>query len=153
MNDNAQEGDTALRDLRAAIEAAPADPLAAYALASEFDGRGREREAIPWYERAVALGLSGDELEMALLQLGSSHRALGEYERAVAVWRDALARFPQNRGLAVFLAMGLHNLGDHSAAAEVLLRQLAETSGDPWIARYRRAILFYADKLDQTWPQ
>jgi tetratricopeptide (TPR) repeat protein len=146
------DDDAVLRDLRAAVAAGPDDPVAAFRLACEFDGRGREREAIPNYERAIELGLAGAELEMALLQLGSSHRALGEYDRAVAIWRDATARFPQNRALQVFLAMGLHNLGEHSAAAEILLRQLAETTGDDWIGRYRRAILFYADKLDETWP-
>ena len=145
------DDDATLRELRAAVEARPDDPVAAFDLACEFDGRGREREAIPNYERAIALGLAGEQLEMALLQRGSSHRALGEYGRAVAVWRDATARFPENRGLLVFLAMGLHNLGEHSAAAEILLRQLAETTSDEWIARYRRAILYYADKLDQTW--
>lgn len=144
--------DTTLRELRAACAAAPDDPRPAFALACELDGRGREREAIPHYERAIALGLAGEELPMALLQLGSSHRALGEYERAVAVWREAVARFPNDRALAVFLAMGLYNLGQGAAAAEILLRQLAETSADPGIARYRRAILFYADKLDETWP-
>lgn len=145
------DDEAALRDLRAASEANPADPGAAFALACACDGCGREREAIPHYERAIALGLGGDELERALLQLGSSHRALGAYDRAVAVWREAAARFPGNRAIQVFLAMGLHNLGEHGAAADILLRQLAETTGDPWIARYRRAILFYADKLDQTW--
>ena len=88
---------------------------------------------------------------MAHVNLGSSHRAIGQYEQAVAVWRAGIARFPDNRALPVFLAMAQHNLGDHAAAAETLLRHLAETTSDPWIARYRRAILFYADKLDETW--
>lgn len=145
------DSDESLDALRAALAAAPDDPRAAYQLASEYDGRGEERAAIPLYERALAGGLAGEELEGAWLQLGSSHRAIGEYERAVAIWREAIARFPANRALPVFLAMGLHNLGEHATAAELLLRQLAETTADPWIARYRRALLFYADKLDETW--
>ena len=97
------------------------------------------------------LCLAADDLQRAYVNLGSSHRALGEYEQAVAIWRAARERFPENRALVTFLAMGLHNLGEHSAAAELLLTQLAETTSDPWITRYRRAILFYADKLDETW--
>ena len=40
--------------------------------------------------------------------------------------------------------------GEHAEATGILLHQLGETSADPTIAGYRRAILFYADKLDQT---
>ena len=145
------EDDAELQSLRVAAEAAPADPQAAFLLACAYDGRGFEREAIPHYERAIENGLAGDELQMACVNLGSSHRALGEYAQAVTVWRDARAQFPENRALATFLAMGLHNLGEHTAAAELLLTQLAETTADPWIMRYRRAILFYADKLDEKW--
>ena len=145
------ENDAELQELRAAAETAPADPQAAFLLACAYDGRGFEREAIPHYRRAIEHGLAGDDLEMAHINLGSSHRALGEYEQAVTVWRDGRVRFPENRALTTFLAMGLHNLGEHAAAAELLLTQLAETSADPWITRYRRAILFYADKLDETW--
>ena len=32
-----------------------------------------------------------------------------------------------------------------------LLKILATTSADPGILRFQRAILFYADKLDETW--
>ena len=141
-----------LRQLRASALAHPDDPAAAFRLACALDGEGYEREAIPQYERALGLGLCGDDREAALINLGSSYRAVGEYARAVAIWRDAVLQFPENRALPVFLAMGLHNLGQHAGAAELLLRQLAETSGDAWIARYRRAILFYADKLDRVWP-
>jgi hypothetical protein len=34
---------------------------------------------------------------------------------------------------------------------ELLLNSLADTSADEGILRYRRAIKFYADKLEQTW--
>lgn len=145
------EQDTTLHNLQLAADAAPTDPRPAFLLACAYDGRGFEREAIPYYQRAIENGLAGDDLQMAFINLGSSHRALGEYEQAVAAWSDARTRFPGNRALATFLALGLHNLGDHTAAAEILLTQLAETTADPWITRYRRAILFYADKLDETW--
>lgn len=137
-----------LRDLGAAH---PDDPQAQFQIACACDGLGYERQAIPHYERAIALGLDGDDRQMAYVNLGSSHRAIGEYERAAAVWREGIALFPDNRALPVFLAMAQHNLGNHAAAMETLLRHLAETADDPWIARYRRAILYYADKLDETW--
>lgn len=149
--DDAGQPDAARAILRELAGAHPDDPQAQFRIACTCDGLGYERDAIPRYERAIATGLDGDDLQMAYVNLGSSHRAIGAYERAVAVWRDGIARFPDNRALPVFLAMAEHNLGDHAAAMESLLRHLAETTTDPWITRYRRAILYYADKLDQTW--
>lgn len=145
------DDDAILRDLRAAAEMHPADPALAFRLACECDGRGLEREAIPHYARALADGLADNDRQMAFVNLGSSHRAIGEYERAVAIWDEGLREFPENRALATFLSLGLHNLGQHTAAMETLLMQLVATTDDPWIARYRRALTFYADKLDQTW--
>jgi tetratricopeptide (TPR) repeat protein len=141
----------ALAILRDLADAHPDDPQALFQIACTCDGLGYERDAIPHYERAISLGLADHDLQTAYVNLGSSHRAIGAYDRAVAVWREGIARFPDNRALTTFLAMAQHNLGDHTAAMETLLRHLAETTTDPWITRYRRAILFYADKLDQTW--
>ena len=59
------ENDEELQRLRAAAEAAPADPQAAFQLACAYDGRGFEREAIPHYRRAIDGGLAGDDLQMA----------------------------------------------------------------------------------------
>jgi tetratricopeptide (TPR) repeat protein len=149
--DAAGESESALAILRELVIAHPDDAQVRLHTAYACDGLGYEREAIPHYERAMELGLESNDLQTAYVNLGSSHRAIGEYERAVAVWRDGIARFPDNRALPVFLAMAQHNLGDHAVAMETLLRHLAETTSDPWITRYRRAILFYADKLDETW--
>ena len=155
--DAAGQPEAALAILRELAVAHPDDPQAQFRIACACDGLGYEREAIPHYERAIAgptgagAPLDGDDRQMAYINLGSSHRAIGQYEQAVAVWRAGSAQFPDNRALPVFLAMAQHNLGDHATAMETLLRHLAETTSDPWIARYRRAILYYADKLDETW--
>jgi tetratricopeptide (TPR) repeat protein len=149
--DDAGQPEAALAILRDLVIAHPDNPQVQLRTAYACDGLGYEREAIPHYERAMALGLTDYDLQTAYVNLGSSHRAIGEYERAAAVWRDGIARFPDNRALPVFLAMAQHNLGAHTAAMETLLRHLAETTTDPWITRYRRAILFYSDKLDETW--
>jgi tetratricopeptide (TPR) repeat protein len=149
--DAAGQPEEALAILRELVIAHPDDAQVQLRTAYACDGLGYEREAIPHYERAMELGLDDQDLQTAYVNLGSSHRAIGAYEPAVAVWHEGIARFPDNRALPVFLAMAQHNLGDHSAAMEALLRHLAETTTDPWITRYRRAILFYADKLDETW--
>jgi hypothetical protein len=53
--------------------------------------------------------------------------------------------------MQVFLAMALYNAGECREAVELLLRNLAETTGDEGISAYNRAILFYAGRLDETW--
>jgi hypothetical protein len=62
-----------------------------------------------------------------------------------------MAQFPGSRQFEVFLALTLYNLGEYASSMELLIKNLAETSEDDSIQRYRRALLFYADKLDQTW--
>ena len=129
----------------------PDDPQVQYQCAWVHDSLGREREAVPFYERAIAGGLSGRDLEGAFVGLGSTYRSLGEYGRAVETLREGVARFPENCAMEVFLAMALYNLGEHREATESLLRTLSETSADGGISAYKEAILFYAGRLDETW--
>ena len=115
-----------------------------------MDTQGREREAVPFYEQAIALGLREDSEKGALLGLGSTYRCLGEYEKAAEVLKRGVEKYPDSREFAVFLAMALYNLQRHQEAMDLLLRVAAETSDNAGVQRYRRAILFYADKLDEV---
>ena len=129
----------------------PDDPQVNYQCAWIHDLLGLEREAIPFYEKAIENGLSGDDLKSALLGKGSTYRAIGEYQKSIDTFQHALTVFPDCHEFKVFLAMALHNIHEHSRAMELLLNSLADTSSDTGILRYRRAIKFYADKLEQTW--
>jgi predicted Zn-dependent protease len=129
----------------------PDDPQINCQCAWVHDLLGREHEAVPFHERAIEGGLTGEDLEGAMLGLGSTYRALGEYQRAVEALRGGTTRFPNNRAMQVFLAMALYNAGECREAVELLLRNLAETTGDEGISAYNRAILFYAGRLDDTW--
>ena len=129
----------------------PEDPQVNYQCAWIHDLLGLEREAIPFYEKAIETGLSGDDLKSALLGMGSTYRCIGEYQKSIETFQHALTLFPGSQEFNVFLAMAYYNIGEHSKAMELLLNSLAETSSDEGILRYRRAIRFYSDKLDQTW--
>ena len=122
-----------------------------YQYAWIHDLLGLEREAIPFYEKAIQEGLSGDELKSALLGLGSTYRCFGEYHKSIDTFQHGLTLFPNSHEFKVFLAMAYHNIGEHSKAMELLLNSLADTSKDEGILRYQRAIRFYSDKLNQTW--
>jgi tetratricopeptide (TPR) repeat protein len=148
-NHLAQEGRTeeALKVLRTALGEDPDHAAANFAYASLLDSLGREREAIPHYERFIECGLSGEELQEATVNLGSSYRVVGEPERAVEILRGGLLRFPENRAVRVFLAMALHDLGEYSEPVGSLLRELAETASDRWVTYYGRAIAYYAKEF------
>src|SRR5215207_3896256 len=110
---------------------------------------GLEREAIPFYEKAIQTGLSGDDLKSALLGMGSTYRCIGEYQKSIDTFQHALNLFPNSYEFKVFLGMAYYNIGEHAKAMEFLLNSLADTSSDEGILRYQRAIRFYSDKLNE----
>ena len=125
----------------------PNVPEIAYQLAWTSDTLGRSSEAILHYERAIALGLAPNELAGALLGLGSTLRHTGQLTRSAEVFRSGRAQFPDNREFDVFLALTLHALGRHDEATKLLLLTIADTSEDPGITAYQRAIRFQANQL------
>lgn len=146
------ENNEEARQLLLALHAEfPEDPQVNYQCAWIHDLLGLERQAIPFYERAIQAGLGDDDLKSALLGMGSTYRCIGEYEKSIQTFRQALKRFPDSQEFKVFLGMAYYNIGEYSKAMELVLNSLADTSGDQGIRRYQRAIRFYSDKLDQTW--
>jgi len=118
-----------------------------YQLAWTCDVLGRPADALPFYEKAVALGLPDNELAGALLGLGSTLRQLGELERSASVLQTARLQFPDNREFDAFLALTLHADGKTSDALRLALDALCDTSEDQGIRAYQRAIRHAANKL------
>lgn len=129
----------------------PEDPLLNYQCAWSFDLLGEEGKAVPYYEKAISLGLEKEELEGALVGLGSTYRTLGRYQESQETFLKGIDLFPANNAMKTFYAMTLYNLKEHQAAMEILLKCLSETSADKEITAYKRAIEFYSDKLDEPW--
>lgn len=119
-----------------------------YQCAWSFDVMGKEKEAVPFYEKALSIGLSEKDMKEAYLGLGSTYRTIGEYEKSKELFEDAISKY-DDKSLKVFLAMTLYNLGEHQRAMEILLKIIAESSDDPSIMTFKKAIEFYSDKLDQ----
>lgn len=133
------------------VKAFPEDATINYQCAWSFDLLGEEAKAVPFYEKAIDLGLAEKELEGALLGLGSTYRTLGEYEKSKVIFQKGWKQFPDNRAIETFYAMTLYNLGKHDKAMELLLNCIIDTTTDKNILAYKKAIAFYSDKLDQTW--
>jgi tetratricopeptide (TPR) repeat protein len=143
-----EEARTLLLELVAAY---PDDAEITYQTAVVHDNLGLSREAIPFYLRALTQGLSGSDLERALMGLGSTYRALGEYKQAEETLRRGVKEFPHNRAIQVFLAMTLYNLQKYKEAMELVLTNLMETTSDEKLQYFKRGISHYALHLDETW--
>lgn len=64
---------------------------------------------------------------------------------------NASSAFPNGREFSTFLAIALYNIDEYNRAVNLLLYTLVETTGDPAIRQYERALIFYANHLDKTW--
>ena len=133
------------------VSAEPQNATIHYHCAWAHDKLGLEKEAVPFYEKALALGLGAAERRGALLGLGSTYRTLGRYDDAAAILQKAADEYPDATEFRVFLAMALYNTHQHESAMTHLLNIIADTSNDPSIQRYAHAIHFYADKLNTIW--
>ena len=138
------------RDLLLALRAEfPDDAVIAYQTAWVHDVLGLEEEAVPHYRAAIAGGLADEQTRDAIVGLGSTLRVLGRDDEATEVFTDGLRRFPGYRPLRVFRAMLRYNTGDGREAVADLLRVLVESTEDPDIRQYGRAISAYAEDLDR----
>ena len=123
------------------------DAVTEYELGGEHDSAGREQEAIPHYERALALGLPDELVPRCLLQLASSLRNAGRADDALATFDDAVARYPDDAALPLFRAFLLADLGREREALVSVLH-LARTRIDaPEIRRYARSLEGYTNDL------
>ena len=142
--------DLAAEILKTLLQIHPNDPEINYQMAWTCDFMGKESEAVPYYEKALTNGLA-DGREGALLGLGSTYRCLGEYEKSLKIFDQAIAEYPKNNALKVFRALTLFNLGRADESVRQLLIQLLDTTNDDTIKSYDTALRFYSDKLSETW--
>ena len=130
----------------------PDDAQLQYATACVHDFLGYESQAVDFYRAALAGELPQPMRREALLGIGSTLRVLGQYDDARRIFDHALHEFPDGNEFKVFLAMTLHNQGQHQQAVQLLLQVIAHTSDDPNIQPYRRAIELYAQDVTKIWP-
>ncbi|MFD3449977.1 tetratricopeptide repeat protein [Microbacteriaceae bacterium 4G12] len=141
----------ALQIFKHLLKEDPNNALLHYQCACSYDNLGKEREAVPYYEEALDIGLDRENTKGAMLGLGSTYRTLGRYMDSKSLLEKALVEFPNELQFQVFYAMTLYNLKQYSKAMELLLKCLTTTTNNKEILAYKNAIDFYSDKLDQTW--
>ena len=118
-----------------------------YELGGEHDSGGRVELAILHYERALELGLREELQPRIHVQLGSSLRNAGRNDEAIALFDEAVARWPDDVALRMFRAFCLAT-ADRDREALVDMLELARTRIDaPEVDRYRRSLENYTRDL------
>ncbi|EMF2332910.1 tetratricopeptide repeat protein [Listeria monocytogenes] len=147
-----QNGDyeTARKQALAELENNPESAELHYFAAWAHDALGKEDAAIPFYEKALQLGLPSDSRKEAYIGLGSTYRITGQPEKASLLFETALQEFPDNNALRTFSVMAKYNQGLEKEALQEILMLLIETTNDENILSYKKAIQFYAQDLDAT---
>lgn len=124
----------------------PEDSYINYQYAWSFDIMEEEKKAIPYYEKALKLGLKDEDKKEAYLALGSSYRCIGEYDKSITILKRAMGEFNEN-SLKVFYAMALFNKDEYEKSISILLKIIAKTSSDNSIKMYKKAIEYYSDNM------
>jgi|TARA_B110000240_G_scaffold87331_1_gene99375 tetratricopeptide (TPR) repeat protein len=109
----------------------------------------REIEARPKYEKALELGLSGEDLKSCYHGLGSTYKCIGKYEKSLVLFDKAIKEFPLNNEYKFFKDMALYNLENHQEAMNLLLNVATKTNTGKGIQEYQKAIEYYSDKLEK----
>jgi tetratricopeptide (TPR) repeat protein len=120
-----------------------------YFAAWSRDAQGLEADALIHYEKALKLGLRGDDLRGALLGAGSTYRNRGQLARSEETLRRGIQTYGDVSEFSAFLALTLYSAGQCREAISILLKLLADTAGDIHIKRYERALRYYAANPDE----
>lgn len=131
----------------------PNNPLVLYEIGGSYDVMGEEKEAIPYYQKAIKAGLEGADLQECLVCLGSSQRNVGDFEEAVENLEKAVKQFPDNNSGKAFLALAYYSDGREDEAVKLLLELLLETTSDQNILAYADPLDYYKDNLDEVWDE
>jgi len=123
--------------------------VAHYFAAWSRDAKGLEADALIHYEKALELGLSGDDLRGALLGAGSTYRNRGQLARSEELLRRGIHAYGDISEFSAFLALTLYSAGRFREAISILLKLVADTTSDPHIKRYNRALRYYAAHPDE----
>ncbi|MET7684490.1 tetratricopeptide repeat protein [Streptomyces sp. NPDC005423] len=134
---------------RAVIDALAAEvpddsPLGLFERACAWDSTGHSDRAVPLYQEALALGLSGYKGRRAKIQLASSLRNIGRADQGVELLTPELDSPSDELDDAVraCLALCLSGLGRDREGLALVLGALA-----PHLPRYQRSMANYARAL------
>lgn len=139
--------DETMKFLLTVLQECPRDPRVYFQMGFTHEAMGSELDAAHAYERALQLGLTGPDLMHACLSLGNIYRAHGRLEDSKYALNQGISRFPTYRPYYAYLALTLHDLGDHSQAMKLLLDLVVDCTNDPGLRQHEHALSYYALRL------
>jgi len=137
--------------LKGEVIARPNDAKAWFEFAGGFDFLGREAEALPHYEKVLAMGvdqLPYEDRPRLFVQLGSTLRNLKKYDQATKILRDGIEKFPDVAALKSFLGLVEYSNGQYKTAAKLFIQSSLYEMNDNSIRDYSRALKYYTDQID-----
>ncbi|MHB1709694.1 MAG: tetratricopeptide repeat protein [Thermoplasmataceae archaeon] len=114
--------------------------------ANALDFLGKENEAIPLYQRAIKLGISGKMKTQAEIQLGSSLSVIGENESAIAI----LSKVQKEAGdpaALIFLCIALFRSGETKKSLKTALNFIM-SGNQGLLPEYKRSLSQYLDEME-----
>ena len=106
----------ALQEFRAELRLNPGDAVAEFQVGQILQVLGRPSEALPHFERAVALD---GEFAEALVALAKERSRLEEYDEAIALLERALALSPRSEPAHYSLMLAYRNAGRREEAVRI----------------------------------
>ncbi|MGY0023508.1 tetratricopeptide repeat protein [Streptomyces sp. YJ-C3] len=142
--DEARAGEFRALVDKLAAELPEGSPVAPFERACAFDSTGRSDLAVPLYQEALRLGLTGYRGRRTKIQLASSLRNTGRAEEGAALLEPELTAPSDELDDAVraCLALCLSSLGRDREGLSLVLGALA-----PHLPRYQRSMATYAKAL------
>lgn len=137
--------DQAIAHFAALAAQYPDHAVVQYEAGGAYDYAGQEAQAVPYYERAHALGLPDHLKPRLALQWGSTLRNLGRHEEAMALLKDACDTYPQHTALKAFYALALLSGGQAEKAVIAALEACLLTPSA--LEKYDRALRSYVQDL------
>jgi tetratricopeptide (TPR) repeat protein len=135
------------------LTAHPDHPVLVFEVAGAYDTAGEEETARGLYERALDLGLGGDELRQCLCQYGSTLRWLDRYDESLAVLDHARREFPGSDAVRVFRALTLNEAGRADEAVAELMTVITTHAEATDLGRYAGGLKGLAQWLADGRPE
>jgi tetratricopeptide (TPR) repeat protein len=137
----------AMAFLMSCLQDHPSDPRVYFHIACTHEESNQYTDAIYAFERAIDLGLVGEDLRKTFLSLGNLFYLTGECEKARDILVHAIRRFPGYRPYFAYLALTLHAVKEEDRSVQLLMQLVLDTTGDPELLAHSKTLLFYAQKL------
>ena len=134
-----------LKILQGAYEDFSGNAAYLFEYANVLDFLGKENTAIPLYEKAIKLRLTGKMKIQAEIQLGSSLSIKGEHESAIAIL-DGVYKDTTDPASLEFLCIALFRSGQADKALKYALNFIL-SSNQGMLPEYSRALSDYVNEI------